>query len=568
MLLVRLFSQIRYSLLILSLALMTLTMKADESIARASAVANPMPGLQGQPAIDYLKQHGLFKSIKDAVEADRYEMHWVSEGLPERLPGTGHPGSSEGWQANNPNQNLQASFSRDGALIAPRQSCTGTTWQMALKLHSIGYGKRLSQVAQGPMRASGNRIEYARSVNLPNPQSAFRLGRNPQLTEWYVNKPEGIEQGFTLSERPEVTFGTEPLRLALSVTGGLRASLEDDGQAVALSFRDGRQALRYDHLAAFDALGRLLPVRMEVRGEVVALVVEDATAVYPVNIDPLFAEVKKLTASDAATVDEFGFSVGISADTIVVGADGKNSGTGAAYIFKRDQGGTGNWGQVKKLTASDATTNNYFGWSVGISGDTVVVGASGNSLTGAAYVYERNQGGSDNWGQVKKLTASDAAANDVLGGAVSISADTIVVGANGKNSGTGSAYIFKRNQGGTGNWGQVKKLTAGDAMEQDRFGSSVGISGDTVLVGASGKNSNIGAAYIYDRNQGGSDNWGQVKKITASDGASLDVFGNSVGISLDTVVVGGAYDLGGLGALPGKAYIFERNQGGPTTGAK
>ena len=180
----------------------------------------------------------------------------------------------------------------------------------------------------------------------------------------------------------------------------------------------------------------------------------------------------------------------ISGDTVVVGASGKNSNAGAAYIFERNAGGVENWGQVKKLTAGDAAAGDWFGVSVAISGDTVVVGAIEEIRNaGAAYIFERNAGGAGNWGQVKKLIAGDAAAGDYFGGSVAISGDTVVVGAYGKNSYAGAAYIYERNAGGAGNWGQVKKLTAGDAAADDYFGYSVAISGDTVVVGAYGKNS-------------------------------------------------------------------------------
>ena len=120
-----------------------------------------------------------------------------------------------------------------------------------------------------------------------------------------------------------------------------------------------------------------------------------------------------LLASGPDLYDQLGYSVGISGDTLVVGANRNNSYTGAAYIFERNAGGDGNWGQVKKLTAGDAAAGDEFGISVAISGDMVVVGADQkNSFAGATYIFERNAGGDGNWGQVKKLTAGDAAAGD------------------------------------------------------------------------------------------------------------------------------------------------------------
>jgi hypothetical protein len=272
-----------------------------------------------------------------------------------------------------------------------------------------------------------------------------------------------------------------------------------------------------------------------------------------------WGEVKKLTASDGAEFNNFGFSVGIDADTIVVGAQDKNTFRGAVYLFGRNQGGVNNWGQIKILTASDAAVGNFFGVSVGISGDLVVVGSSGNNnFTGAAYVFNRHQGGTDNWGEVRKVTASDGAEEDQFGRSVAISGDTVTVGAFHKDGFAGAAYVFGRHQGGADTWGQVKKLTASDAAQGDELGMPVSISGDTVVVGASANNSGIGAAYVFGRHQGGADNWGEIKKLTASDGIEGDRFGFWTGVSGDTVVVGAV----NKNSVTGSAYLFGRNLGG------
>jgi hypothetical protein len=284
--------------------------------------------------------------------------------------------------------------------------------------------------------------------------------------------------------------------------------------------------------------------------------------------------VKILSASDKADYDYFGSSVAVSGDTVVVGAPYANSGgtaRGQAYVFSRNQGGTNNWGEVKILSASDQADNDYFGWSVAVSGDTVVVGAyaadSGGTYRGQAYVFSRNQGGPDFWGQVKILSASDRADNDYFGSSVAISGDIVVVGAHyaaSGGTGRGQAYIFSRNQGGTNNWGLVKILSTSDKADNDLFGSSVAISWDTVVVGAPYANSggtDRGQAYVFSRNQGGTNNWGEVEILSASDQADNDYFGSSVAVSGDTVVVG-AYlaDYGGTDR--GQAYVFSRNQGG------
>jgi len=300
-----------------------------------------------------------------------------------------------------------------------------------------------------------------------------------------------------------------------------------------------------------------------------------------------WGEIAKLTASDAADNDHFGFSVSISGDSIVVGAwheDGAGSNRGAAYVFGRNQGGADNWGQVKKLTASDAADGDYFGTSVAISGDTAIVGAFGEdgagNNRGAAYIYQRNYDPitpatpiADNWGQVKKLTASDAEDEDNFGISVAISRDTAIVGAHKKNLGIimfydrGAAYIYTRNYNPStpttpdaDNWGEVQRVTASPYGENYAyFGRSVSISGDTAVVGAyaeDGAGSDRGAAYVFERNEGGIDNWGQVIRLTASDAGDGDYFGFSAAISGDTLIVG-AYGKDGTGGSDrGAAYIF------------
>ena len=273
----------------------------------------------------------------------------------------------------------------------------------------------------------------------------------------------------------------------------------------------------------------------------------------------------KLTASDPAHFDLFGETVGISGDTLVVGARGDDdagSFSGSAYVFERNLGGTDNWDERIKLTASDATASDAFGNSVSISGDTLVIGAPGNDdagdFSGSAYVFERDHHGADAWGEVRKITASDATTLDQFGWAVSIDEDIVAIGANTGDD-TGFAYVFERNLGGLGNWGEVRKLVASDAVVEDAFGYSVSISGDTLVVGAIGNDDagNLsGSAYIFERDLGGSDNWGEAQKIIASDTAADDQFGRSLAMSGDTLIVG-VHQNDDVGQQSGSAYVFQ-----------
>jgi hypothetical protein len=291
------------------------------------------------------------------------------------------------------------------------------------------------------------------------------------------------------------------------------------------------------------------------------------------------AEIQRLTASDGAAGYRFGWSVAINGDTAVVGADRHDdSQKGSAYVFERNQGGADNWGQVKRLAASDGAADDNFGVSVAIDGDTVVVGAYRDDVgsytdQGSVYVFMRDQGGAGNWGQVIKLTAIDGARSDSFGVSVAIDGDTVIVGAYGDNvsysPSQGSAYVFARNQGGADNWGQVIKLTASDGAAFDRLGLSVAVDGDTAVVGAYHDDigrygDRQGSAYLFGRNQGGADNWGQVIKLTASDGAAEDYFGCSVAIGGDTVVVGAYNDEIQRCIASGSAYVFSCPQEEPT----
>jgi len=284
---------------------------------------------------------------------------------------------------------------------------------------------------------------------------------------------------------------------------------------------------------------------------------------------------KKLIGSDVLAGDNFGISVSISGDFAIVGAPWHTvADSGAAYLFYRNQGGADNWGEVKKLVASDGLIGDIFGRSVDITGDYILIGAPWddfgfNNNVGSAYLFYRNQGGADNWGEVKKLVASDGTGNEYLGlEEVSIYGDFAVIGApNAYNTSfqrSGAVYLFSRNQGGADNWGEVKKILSSDSDLSDSFGESVSIDGDYFIAGSARDDDNgseSGSAYIFYRNQGGADNWGEVKKITASDAAWSDWFGRSASISGDYAMVG-AFGDDDNGSDSGSAYLFGKNEGG------
>jgi len=270
----------------------------------------------------------------------------------------------------------------------------------------------------------------------------------------------------------------------------------------------------------------------------------------------------QITQSDGAQNDQFGYSVSISGDALIVGAPydtiGATTYQGSATVFKL-VGGI--WVQQAKLTASDGQPFDYFGSSVAISGDTVVVGAPldnivSNSDQGSAYIFVRS---GNVWSQQAKLTATDGAASDRFGNAVGISGNSVIVGASFDNVGAivdqGSAYIFTR--AGTV-WSQQARLSASDGVANDIFAFSVAIDGDVAVAGVPydniGTNLSPGSAYVFARTGTA---WTQHAKLLASDGSDSDSFGYSVAVSADTIIVGAMNDQTATGL--GSAYVFARD---------
>ncbi len=292
-----------------------------------------------------------------------------------------------------------------------------------------------------------------------------------------------------------------------------------------------------------------------------------------------------LKASNTGSSDEFGLAVAISEDTIVVGAPyedsdrtGVNSespdnslasASGAVYVFVRN---AGLWTQQAYLKASNTEFNDRFGMSVSIASDTLVVGAyledssatggevdNSEENSGAAYVFTRNAG---EWAQQAFLKASNAEATDYFGYSVAISDETIIVGAQNESSNAtevngaqdnnlasfaGAAYVFTRS---ASSWSQQAYLKASNSGFSDRFGFSVAISGETVAisahfedsnetgVGGTGTNDQVitsGAAYTFTRSAGA---WSQEQYFKASNTGNTDLFGYSVAISGDILLVG------------------------------
>ncbi len=494
------------------------------------------------------------------------------------------------YAAWNRGQGWTARFDGRGVELAS----DGDGWRWGFELSRWGREGE-AQPVEGCARveAAGTRIRYL---------------RDGAPVEWFVNDRRGLEHGFTVESRPE---GSGSLVFDLALRAGWCAELDGDPGRARFVDASGATELTYGGLTAFDATGRTLPAWMESTGEELRLRVDDRGAIYPLTVDPIVQQAY-LKASNTGWGDEFGFSIAVSGDTVVVGApyedsaatgvDGNQASnaavdSGAAYVFVRN-GST--WTQQAYLKASNTGAGDLFGAAVAISGDTIVVsaeyedsaanGVDGDqssdaaSGAGAAYVFVRT---GSTWSQQAYLKASNTGAGDLFA-SVAVSGDTLVVGAPYEDSaamgvdgdqssdampGSGACYVFVRRDGA---WSQQAYLKASNTGTYDRFGWSVGVSGDTVVVGALTESSAAtgvdgdqwndaagwaGAAYVFGRR---GSTWTQEAYLKASNTDPGDEFGVSVGIAGDTVVVGAVYEDSAATGVDGDQSSDALTQSGAT----
>jgi len=286
----------------------------------------------------------------------------------------------------------------------------------------------------------------------------------------------------------------------------------------------------------------------------------DAGAVYVFErIAGEWTEVQKLVPDDIEAGDLFGFSLAVEGNRIAVGAigaDGFVEGTGAVYIFERV--GTV-WEQTAKVVSMFSLGGDEYGSAIDLDGDMLLVGAPthdyfGSVNSGRAYLYRHSAG---NWAQIATLISTDVLDNDNFGGAVAISGSRLVIAArhhDGVATNTGAAYVF---EDGVQGWVEVDKLEALDAEASDDYGRSIDMEGDRVVVGATWDDDggmSSGSAYVFVREFTG---WVFEQKLVAPDAAVEQRFGDSVSLSGDRVLIGAYWDDDGA-TNAGAAYLFSR----------
>lgn len=425
-----------------------------------------------------------------------------------------------------------------------------------LSVDSVGRGKDVRPVAS----VSQQHVQDMR----------VELERGQQMTEWYVNSKEGLEQGFTLYEKPAPTG--RPVSINLTLNSALHPVLDRDKQGIRLVDEAGKTQAIYDTLVAWDAHGRTLDASMKLvattQGHALSLEVDDASAVYPIIIDPLLrTPITKVTPSGVGAVEaaKFGTYVAVQGDEVAVGSLEEGSGPGRVFLFRKNKNGLDSWGQVKVI-APVTQLGARCGTGVAIQHDIIVIGCSGvlrNAVVnhGAVFAFGRNEGGADNWGLIKELEAT-ALVNSELGFSVAMDGDTIIAGApdaeayGSAGSNTGAIWIWERNLGGPDNWGARLQLHAPpNIIGEGLFGHSIDIQGDRIIAGAPRNGGLVGATWILERHEGGPNAWGEVVKLNGSGfltgfGWSVSLEGDFAGIGAPNVMPGGAI------------YLHKRNQGG------
>lgn len=362
--------------------------------------------------------------------------------------------------ASNPGQQITARFLDEGVRL---QSGAGGVWQAAVHAVAAGRGGSMTELpAKAGPTAQGDTVSYERGG----------------VVEWFANKPEGIEQGFTIASPPEGAAGQE-LRVDVSVQG---LSARNEGGGIALHDAQGGKVLGYDKLKVWDANGTELPARMTGQGDRISILVADAGAVYPVTIDPVFTsyegklEIGELVCGRPG--DYLGHAVGVFGDLAAVGAPGDDSllGTdvGAAYVFERIEGV---WTLAAKLKATDGANGDRMGAALAVGDGVVLVGARLADLknkenAGAVYAFSKRLG---MWMQTSKLTAKDSTAGAWFGESIAVDGGTAVIGAPSHLSNRGAAYVFTRKGA---SWQQAERLLATGGAPGDRFGEAVDVKGD------------------------------------------------------------------------------------------
>ncbi len=435
----------------------------------------------------------------------------------------------------NPVHSLGAKLGPGGVSIS---SDDEIEWAWSIDFEEYGRGTSFNTVPDPSITAAGSRVEYQ-----------YPGG----ITEWYVNGPLGLQQGFTFESKPSSSV-EGPLVVRLNISGDVTVEVSKYGTSAVLSYQESLSSLRYGGLYAYDANGAELGARLQATTKGLSILVDDAGAKYPVTIDP-FIEKNYLVGYADDPRREFGISVSVSGDTVVVGAPQASRWgiPGAVYLFSTSGGELTSEPEGIVLSSPRSVEGDGFGYSVSISGDTIVVGAPWErdlelddwQRFGAGYVFTKPSGGWASTSDAARLTSPNALSEYSFGTSVAINGDTVVVGTGDRYT-SGSTYVFSKPSGGWTDLSEAAELSASDGSDNDMFGQSVAVNGDTVIVGAfladlKADEEDFGAAYVYTKPSNGWADATETVKLVAPDGAEGREFGRSLSLDGDTLVVGAPF---------------------------
>ncbi|MGB0372044.1 MAG: InlB B-repeat-containing protein [Opitutales bacterium] len=487
---------------------------------------------------------GAVSEAQDALATNRVDLHQALNEARRRIrPLTEYQATLEenqgaAFAASTLDQRLRARFLENGGL-ALLSGFSDHNWraEMNLDIETLGvYG----------MQANGSEL----------------VVDHGNLEAFYKNRNDGLEHGFTIKEKVEalIEADTGDLVIPMSLDGVQAEYLPNSEGAADLQFvnGDGNAVVAYTGLKVWDSADNVLAASMHPTPAGFAIHVDDSRAQYPIHIDPLIASLEtklgpNITGSGNRS-DTFGLAVSILGNVAAVGApsdDDLGSESGSVYVFRN----TGNqWVEEQKLIASDGAAQGLFGASVGVLNGSILIGAPGssdsNDRIGKVYAFDFD---GNNWIESAKVAPSFWETYSGLGRTMSLLGDKALIGAPDGDEG-GLAFLFERSDG---QWKQAEKLS-GDTESGDLFAQSVSLSASTILIGAPNdddEGSNAGAVYVFSLDN---DVWGFTQKLTASDAALGDNFGQSVSVSGNLAIIG-ALDAGI--ELGGRTYAFSLDQG-------
>ncbi len=273
--------------------------------------------------------------------------------------------------------------------------------------------------------------------------------------------------------------------------------------------------------------------------------------VYTPDASGVWSERAQLTAPGAQPGDRFGSAIAADGATLLASRPGENDGRGAVYVFER-RGGS--WERAGVITPADRAPGDSVGSALAIAGDLAVIGAAGADEAGAAYVFRRQSG---TWTQVARLSGSDAAAGDRFGASVAVRDDRLIVGAPGQADDRGAAYLYTR--AGEGTWSETAKLVSRTVSEGSLLGTAVTLLGEYAIASAPGRDESTGAVYLFEPNpqQGG---WGAFTRLFPWDGSSNSQFGAALGVVGDELWVASPGADGFRGTIYRFAWDTEREE--------